>query len=284
MPDNQLNNLPQEEAAPPVETPAEVPAPVTTGGQVEEVVDAAPDPTALKAQIEQLEKQRKEAEEKALYWRKQKAEERAAYFRDRREPERQPPPPPDIPGIPPEPKPSDFDDYDKYVAALTDQRVRKARIEWEMESARKDQERSAQERAESLRTKLQEGYQKYTDFEEVAFDRSAIHITPMVVDILSDCDHPADLAYYLAKNRVEGVAISKMTPIQAARAMARIAAKLDTQRAQTPTPTPQRKPITGAPPPITPLSGAKGAVHKDPEKMTQKEYEQWRLSQGARKY
>jgi hypothetical protein len=286
MPENQLNHLPQEEAAPPPATlPEEVTAPAGAGEQVEEVVDAAPDPTTLKTQIEALEKQRKEAEEKALYWRKQKAEERASYFRDRREPERQPPPlPPDMPGIPTEPKPSDFEDYDKYVAALTDQRVKKARMEWEMDTARKEQERSAQARAESLHSKLQEGYQKYSDFEEVAFDRSAIHITPMVVDILSDCEHPADLAYYLAKNRVEGVAISKMTPTQAARAIAKLESRLEGQPSQTSTLPTQRKPITGAPPPISPVSGSKGVIHKDPEKMTQREYEAWRLSQGARKY
>jgi hypothetical protein len=279
MAENDLNNLPQETETPPPVATAEAPA--ASGEAPEEVVDAAPDPSVLKAEIEKLQKERKEAEEKALYWRKAKAEERANYFRGDRGPERQTPPP-EPPGIGPEPKPADFKDYDEYVSSITDYRVKKARVEWEMDAARKDQERSARTRAENLQTKLQEGFQKYTDFEEVAFDRSAIHITPMVVDILADCDHPADLAYYLAKNRVEGVAISRMTPIQAARAIARIEAKLEGQAPQTSPP--QRKSTTKAPPPITPLGSGTSGVHKDPEKMTQKEYEQWRLSQGARKY
>jgi hypothetical protein len=282
--ENTLNNLPQEEAPPPpVDTPVEATAPETAVTE-EKTVDETPNPEVLKSQIEQLKNQRKEAEEKALYWRKQKAEARAEYFRGDRVPESKPTLPPEVPGIGPEPKPSDFEDYDKYVAALTDHRVRKARVEWEMDTARKEQERNARQRSENLQTKLQEGYQKYPDFEEVAFDRSASHITPMIVDILADCEHPADLAYYLAKNRVEGISISRMTPIQAARAIAKLEAKLEGQPPQTPTPPPQRKPTTGAPPPINPVGAGKSGIQRDPEKMTQKEYEQWRLSQGARKF
>ena len=284
MAENELNNLPQEEeVAPPVETPVEDSSaekePVD-----EKVIDESPDPSRLKAQIDELEQKRKKAEEDAIYWRKQKAEARAEYFRDKREPERIAPTPPDIPGIGPEPKPADFDDYDKYVSALTDHRVRKAKAEWEIDVSRKEQERTARQKADNLQAKLQEGYQKYQDFEEVIYDRSAIHITPMVVDIISDCDHPADLAYYLAKNRVEGVAISRMTPIQAARAIAKIEAKLENTAEATTSTNPKRKQITEAPPPISPVGSGKTGIQKDPEKMTQKEYEQWRLAQGARRF
>ena len=133
-----------------------------------------------------------------------------------------------------------------------------------------------------LRGKLQEGYQKYEDFEEVAFDRSATHITPMIVDILTDLDHPADVAYYLSKNRVEGVAISRMTPFQAARALARIEIKV---AEQPPPPKPPSRKQPGAPPPIAPIAGGgAGTQYENPEKMSQKEYNAWREKQGARKF
>jgi len=232
----------------------------------------------MKSEIEELEQRRKKAEEDAIYWRKQKAEARAEYFKGPKD-ERQEPPPP-APGIGAEPRPSDFEDYDKYVGALTDFRIKAARAEWEHEQTRREQHRSMQQRAESLQTKLQEGYQKYSDFEEVAFDRTATHITPMVVDILAECEHPADVAYYLAKNRVEGVAISRMTPIQAARAIA----KLEDKIINAPPPPPPKK-TTNAPPPISPLGAAGSAAGtKDPEKMTQREYEAWRVAQGARRF
>jgi hypothetical protein len=103
----------------------------------------------------------------------------------------------------------------------------------------------------------------------------------MIVDILSECDHPADVAYYLAKNRIEGVAISRMTPLKAAREIA----KLELKIANNPTPpTPTPKKTTSAPPPINPIAGGTGGIDKDPNKMTQKEYEQWRISRGARRF
>jgi hypothetical protein len=274
MDENDLSTLPGAEATPPP-VAEKVDEPVQTEG----VVDASPDPTKLRSEIDQLESRRKKAEEDAIYWRKQKAEARADYFRGREGPPQEPVP---SSGVGPEPKPTDFEDYDKFVVALTDHRVKLARVQWEQDIQRKTQEQSQKERAENLQAKLQEGFNKYPDFEEVAFDRTASHITPMVVDILAECDHPADIAYYLAKNRVEGVAISRMTPIKASREIAKIEAKL----AAAPAPSPRRetKPTTSAPPPINPLAGGTGGIIKDPEKMTQKEYEQWRASQGARRY
>jgi len=288
--EEQTNHLPQPEEAAPAPEPEKEPEakaeqPLSKAGErlPEGMVDEPPDPSALQAKIDQLKEVQKKAEEDAKYWRQQKAEARAEYFRDRDRGAAPPPAPPpaDIPGIGPEPKAADFTDYDEYVKGLTDWRVKQARAQWEMESARKAQQEALQHRQENLKTKLQEGYQLYPDFEEVAFDRTASHITPMVVDILAECDHPADVAYYLAKNRVEGMAISRMTPLQAARAMAKLEDKIVATRTGTPAPT--TKPITKAPPPIKPV-GSGAPVSKDPEKMTQKEYEQWRLSQGAKRY
>ena len=285
--DEQINNLPQADETPPApapETPTPPEAKVEAEKLPEGTVDEPPDPAAMQAEVERLREVKKKAEEDAKYWRQQKAEARAEYFRDRDRGVASPvPPPADIPGMAPEPKAADFTDYDEYVKGLTDWRVKQARAQWEMESARKAQQEALQHRQENLKTKLQEGYQLYPDFEEVAFDRTASHITPMVVDILAECDHPADVAYYLAKNRVEGMAISRMTPLAAARAIAKLEDKLVASRAGTPAPTATNKPITKAPPPIKPV-GSGAPVSKDPEKMTLKEYEQWRLSQGAKRY
>jgi hypothetical protein len=283
MADNDLNNLPPAEEAPPAPSGAEAPpAPVeASGGVTPKGVDVTPDPTKVQSEIEDLRKQREKAEADAIYWRKQKAEARSDYFKGGRAEERQPPPPVEVPGLGPEPRPADFEDYDKYVGALTDYRVKKARSEWEMDAVRREQEKTSRQRAEDLQVKLQEGFSKYGDFEEVVFDRTASHITPMIVDILADCEHPADVAYYLTKNRVEGVAISRMTPIQAARAIAKLEDKLVNAPSQPPT---VRK-TTNAPAPINPITGAaSGSGEKDPNKMSNKEYAEWRAKQGARRY
>lgn len=268
-PENQLAQIATTPpATPEPATPSESPA----------AIDQRPDPEKLKAEIEELEQKRKKAEEDSIYWRKQKAEARAEYFRGGQQPPQQPQAPT---GIGAEPKPGDFDNYDAYVGALTDYRVKKARAEWEMDQQRRNFHQAQQQKTEELHTKLQDGYKKYPDFEEVVFDRTAVHITPMVVGILAECDSPADVAYYLTKNRVEGVAISKMTPLRAAREIARIEAKL----AAGPSPPinqPQR--ISNAPPPITPVGSGPSGTTKDPEKMTPKEFAAWRESQGAKRF
>lgn len=276
--ENALSSAPATgEVSPPVPTGETVTATETPAAAP--IVDETPDPARLKAEIEELKKQREEAERKAIEWRKRKAEERAEYFKTRRGAE-PPEPPQELPGVGPEPRAADFDDYDKYVLALTDHRVKKARIEWETQDLRRRNEEAARQRFELREQKLQSGYVKYPDFEDIVRDPTATHITAMIADMLTDCDNAADVAYYLAKNRVEGVAISRMSPIQAARAIA----KLDLKFSETPpaAPPPPRT-MTNAPPPITPV-GSRGEVSKDPNKMTQKEYEAWRASQGARRF
>lgn len=279
MTEPESNALPPAAETPPETPPAEPEAPAVSGEQAPAAQNEPPDPAALKAEIEELGKKRKQAEEDAIYWRKQKAEARADFFRGRDEhapPAGTPTPPA---GIGSEPVAADFDDYNGYVKALADHRVKVAKAEWDREAQRRQNEQSSRERMQALHAKLQDGFAKYNDFEEVAFDRTATHITPMIVDLLADCDSPADVAYYLAKNRVEGVAISRMTPIQAARAITKIEARLTGVP-----PAPQTKKISGAPPPINPIGSKSSGLTIDPDKMTPKEFAKWRESQGARRY
>ena len=114
---------------------------------------------------------------------------------------------------------------------------------------------------------------------DVTFDPTATHITPLIVDILADCEHPADVAYHLAKNRVDGVKISRMTPTMAAREIAKLDLRFGDGESA---PNPPKK-TTSAPPPIKPV-GSSNTVAKDPEKMTQAEFEAHRKAQGAKPY
>lgn len=272
--ENELTNIPTgEEPTPSVVPTGEPPA--------EPPIDQTPDPEKLRVEIEELEQKRKKAEEDALYWRRQKVEARADYFKsEKAEPKSVQPE--GVASLGSEPSLSQFEDYEAYSKALVDYNVKKAKIEWDQDQIRKQQETKAQERSDTLQAKLMEGYEKYSDFEEVAYDRSATHITPMIVDILADCDHPADIAYYLAKHRVEGVAISRMTPVRAAREIAKLEMKLASGSPQPPHSKPK---TTGAPPPISPLGGAgAGTGEKDPEKMTQKEWNEKRRADGARPF
>lgn len=275
-----------EAEAPETETPeTDTPAEEAAGEDTPTPqVDEAPDPAALQADIEELKRQKEEAKEKAIYWRKQKAESRADFFKGNEggdQPQPQQPAPVDVG---PEPQANDFDDYNEFVKALTDHRVKAARAGWEAEQSQAKAQAVQQQRAESLQQKMQEGFSKYDDFESVAFDPTATHITPMVVDILADCDNAADVAYHLARDRVEGVKISRMTPGQAAMAIARIDASYsnpDTPAAGKKAPP---KKHSSAPAPIRPVGAGPAGPSRDPDKMSPKEFAKWREEQGARRF
>ena len=274
--------MPEELVEQPVVTQETAPEPekeINVAPQVSPETQAELD--RLAARKAELEKAAKDAEEKAIYWRKQKAEARAEYFRGDRGREPEPPKPAETPiNVGPAPDKNNFTDYDEYmkaVAAHQAETIAAKRIaEWKQEEQKRTEDTKAQERKKSLQEKLNAGYQKYADFEESVGDPS-VPVTGHVVRVLEEIDDPADVAYYLSKNRLEAIRISNMnSPIQVAMEIKRIQMELKNN--------PQQQPkITNAPPPIKPV-GATETVNKEPEKMTQKEYEAWRASQGARRF
>lgn len=257
---------------PPIEPPA------TTGESPQPPhIDEPPDPTKLQADIEELQRKREKAETDAKYWRDQKARERAEFFRERGQqpPATQQPP---MSTEPQEPKLANFEDYDKYVEAVADFRADRKIKAWERERANREVIQSTQEKEAVFYQKLDEGNNRYEDFERVVYDPSATHITAMVKSILMELDSPADVAYYLARNRAEGIVISRMTPYKAAQAIGKIEAEVSKTL-----PNNNKKPVTAAPPPITPL-GSRETSDKDPEKLTGKEYEQWLRGRGVKMF
>lgn len=181
----------------------------------------------------------------------------------------------------PKPKQEDFEEYDKYVEALTDWKVDQKIKAQNKEAQEKEMDGRTAEAEKDFRKKLDEGKERYSDFEEVAMNPTA-PITQAMVQILHECENPADIAYYLGRNTKECAAISNMTPFQAAKAIGKIEAEIKVELEKNPPPPPppppEKKPekkVTAAPAPIVPI-GSREVVTKDPEKMTQAEYEAWR--------
>ncbi len=235
----------------------------------------------IQAEIDRLakvradaEKAAKEAEDKAIYWRKEKAAARAEYFRKGEE---RPPEP--TPTVALAPKREDFDDYDVYVDALVEFRTNAQLAKWQKSETEKGQQTEIQRKLETLHVKLDEGYRKYPDFEEVAKDPS-VPITPLIRDILAEVDHPEDVAYYLGRNRAEAIKIARMTPFAAHKEILRIEAEV----AKSPPSPGSPNPISGAPPPIKPLGSGDSLPQRDISKMTQKEYEAFAKERGMRRF
>ncbi len=246
----------------------------------EGMVDITPEKTQeVEGEIKRLEEVRNKAKADARYWRQQKAEARADYFKSRKEPEKSPEPTPDL-GIGAPPRSEDFEDYNKYVDAKVSYEVNKAKTTWDRDQARKNVEAAQQDKMAKLHEKISLGFEKYSDFGEVVIEDATAPITAAVGEALAELENPADVAYYLAKNRAEGIKISRMTPIQIAVALAKIDKEVALKAVESPT---KPKTISNAPPPIKPV-GASHTVEKDPEKMSQREYEEWALKRGMRRF
>jgi hypothetical protein len=65
----------------------------------------------------------------------------------------------------------------------------------------------------------------YKDFEKVVF-ASDVSITLDMIRLMTPSTFAADIAYYLGTNKLESLAISKMTLVEAARSIDRIETQL----------------------------------------------------------
>ncbi len=265
---------------------------VPTGVEGKGVDEAPVIDAATQAEIDRLTKVKADAEEaatkaeeKAIYWRKQKAEARADYFKGGKEPEK--PETPAKESETPAPKREDFEDYDAYMDArsiynairIVDEKVDERISKWRKEESEKETKTDYQRKIEGLTTKLEEGYKKYPDFEDVVKDPS-VPITLLIRDILSETEHPEDVAYYLGKNRAEAIKISRMTPVAATREILRIEAEV----AQKPLSPNQPKIISDAPPPVKAIGSGESIPQKDISKMNQKEYEAYAEEKRMRRF
>lgn len=254
-------------------------------------VDTAPDPGTLKTEIEKLQELREKARKDAEYWRREKAQARADYFKSRNVPPPIPPmSPTPAPAEPKAPRPEDFDDYNKfqqahtkYVEDLADHRANQRIKTWEQEQAQKRAETEYQQRMTVLQERINKGFEKYPDFEDVAM-ADTVPINQVMIDALAECEAPEDVTYYLGRNRAEAIQISRMTPVAAARAIARIEMNIrQNSPGVLPAPTNQIRNVSNAPPPIKPL-GPANTVTKDLEKMSQKEFEEEMFRRTGRRF
>lgn len=184
----------------------------------------------------------------------------------------------------PKPNQDDFEDFEEYNDALLDWKVDKKLAEQKAEDDAAENEVIEKELEEKFRTKLAEGEEKYADFSESITDPT-VPIHAGIVNLLRDTDNPADVAYYLTKNRKECASISQMTPNRAAIALGKIDAKFEAEPVQKLPPEElekKKQSIPEAPAPITPI-GSRETVTKDPDKMSQAEYEAFRTAQKKAK-
>jgi hypothetical protein len=153
------------------------------------------------------------------------------------------------------PKADDFKTLDEYLEALSDWKIEQ-RLKEKAEREKSERERDTNEQdirraVASFSEKAEKVREEYEDFDEVVFE-SDYTVTPVMYQAIMTSDMSPKIAYYLGKNPNEATRIAGLPPPAQMREIGKIEAKLSA-----PAPT-QPKP-SGAPAPITPVSGGKGS-------------------------
>lgn len=164
------------------------------------------------------------------------------------------------------PQESDFADYDEYQAAMIDYRV-------EQKLVARQQQQTAQQRAQSFQDRVSQAAAEKPDFAEVVFNPS-LSITPLMMEVLMDSDIGPDVAYHLGKNPSEASRIANLPQHRQAAELGRIEVALSQPK---PAPATNRNP---PPAPPKTVSGVSAGLTKAPEDMSMAEYVAWRANGG----
>lgn len=182
----------------------------------------------------------------------------------------------------PLPQEADFATYEAYQAALAahasvqvlDGRQKgeaQRQIEQAQAQIQDATQASQRELAENWNDQVADASKRYADFEQVALDPS-LPMTGETAEMLAASDNGADVAYYLGSNRKEAREIAALTPLEQARRIGAIEARLSLPKANT---------ISNAPDPINPLKKGGAAPAGDPANMSPGQFRKWREGGGT---
>ncbi len=179
-----------------------------------------------------------------------------------------------------EPRVEDFADYGDYLKAAARYEVKQELAQERAKQQEQESKRSFEQenaRREELAEKLAEnGYAKYSDFEEVAestgdlLRSKGLKFSNVMMGALYEAENSHDIVYHLGTNPEEAERIAKLPAYAQAKEIGKLEAKLlDKPALKT----------SSAPEPIKPVGGAKAITETDPEKMTDKQFAEWRKRQ-----
>lgn len=168
---------------------------------------------------------------------------------------------------------ADFDEYDvNDVIKRSSHETAKILQEQTAKQAREELARTQEEQIIAKAQVFQEAEvefaSKVSDYQEAINGLQNLPQNQAVANLILESDKGPELAYYLGKNPNEAHAVVNMQPLEAAKYIGGIEARL--------TP-PAAKKATTAPKPVPKVGGVSGSSSKDPASMTMKEYEKWRM-------
>lgn len=154
----------------------------------------------------------------------------------------------------------------KYAESVADKKVSARLSEWEQRQQQQVKQMSFLQREAEFAATVD-------DYEDKVKDPS-LPISQSMAEAIAESDIGPKLAYHLAEHRDLAAKIAAMSPIQAAREIGKIEARLSA---------PPPKPVTKAPPPPPKLDAADHVVDVDPSSMTDAQFKKWREKQIAQR-
>ena len=156
-----------------------------------------------------------------------------------------------------------FNSPDEYAEVLAERKAEEL-------LARREQARMQSEIIESYHDKEEDARNKYDDFEQVAYNPK-LPITDAMAQTIQASDVGPDMAYYLGSNPKEADRISRLSPLQQAKELGKIEAKLADN--------PVVKKTSSAPAPIAPItarsSGSSATDTTDPRAIKSMTTSEW---------
>lgn len=146
------------------------------------------------------------------------------------------------------PRLEDFSDEQEFTRANLKRATRETTLEQQFEAVRAEEETLAAKRQEAWHEHVTEARQRFPDFDSV-FDGN-VPVSESMAELIMESDDPASLAYWLGKNRGEARRISNMQPLEAARELGRVEARLSP---------PKPKTVSSAPKPVSTVTGKSSA-------------------------
>jgi hypothetical protein len=231
-----------------VEELGESPTPETTDTPEQQPPAEPPEPKGVAKRLKELTDQKHEERDLRI-----RAQQEADFLRQQLLQAQQRPPETPTPVVPQgPPNLADFQDFAEFTRATARYETEQQFKQWQTNL---DQQRERDAQAQRTRT-FQEKISAFAgtvpDFRETVFT-DQVSISDAVLQAVTTMDRGPEVLYYLGKNRDEAARLSMLDPVSAAVEIGRLSAQI----------APKPK-VTGAPPPIDPLSGGTGTGMIDP--------------------
>jgi len=238
-----------EEVSAPAESAAPAPAP-----EVEEPEKPSKAVSELIAQR----KKRQEAERQAEYWRG------VAEGRTKSEPSASEPMS-EEPKIPVAPKIDQFETYELYEAAKDSYLIEKAKHDIRAEQQVAQQRQAAVETEQKFVQRIDAATKEDPALAEIMQDRT-LPYSPVMVAIVKESDVAPQMLRWIDQNRQDAARIAALPPLQAARELGIVEARIKFA----PKADPPRK-VSAAPEPVNPVTPSAGGI-VDEDNLSMEEY------------